>query len=587
MASRRLKTSIMMSTILLAGMAVALGSAQAANPVDAVSPTSQGEARLEALVQKYVVLELEDDDRSARAFGRRASASQDGRLADVSTQAFEQDITSRRALLREVNALAPSSLTFDGQVDRRLLIGLLEASSHMAEAQRMWTIDPAIYLPAAEVGRILEPTSPGTPAEKRTALNNLLAQIPARLAEARRNLTNPSRSFTEEAIFKTEGTIKLLEANKANAEVPAYRDGLAAMKDYVTWLRETVLPSANGSWVLGKANYEYSLRHRWRMDSTTDEILARGQKAFAETEAQMEDVARRIDPAAKNWADVYERLKADHPAAADIKKEYQAQIDAARAFVIAHKIVTLPAGENVITIDTPPALRGSTPFGTFQSVDPFGTSLQGRLVLTPIEEWLPPAEREERLRAHHRAWIPIIAAHEAYPGHHVDGLKRKANARLLRKMVREPIMSEGWGLFTEQMMFEQGFLHGDDVRLAQLRNRLWRAARVILDVKLHTGQMTFDQAVDFMVDKVHFDRRTATLDVTMYTHRPTYVLGYLIGMQEIAKMRADYIAEFGEPSPPSDFYDRLLEVGAIPPAYVRELLFTQKRQEMKAQPKAQ
>jgi hypothetical protein len=157
MASRRRKTSIMMSTVFLAGMAVALGSAQAADPVDAVSPTSQGEARLEALVQKYAVLELEDDDRSARAFGRRASASQDGRLADVSTQAFEQGITSRRALLREVNALAPSSLTFDGQVDRRLLIGLLEASSHMAEAQRMWTLDPAIYLPAAEVGRILEP----------------------------------------------------------------------------------------------------------------------------------------------------------------------------------------------------------------------------------------------------------------------------------------------------------------------------------------------------------------------------------------------------------------------------------------------
>ena len=123
--------------------------------------------------------------------------------------------------------------------------------------------------------------------------------------------------------------------------------------------------------------------------------------------------------------------------------------------------------------------------------------------------------------------------HEAYPGHHVDGLKRKENPRLLRKVVRESIMSEGWGLFTEEMMFEQGFLQGDDVRLTQLRNRLWRAARVIIDASLHTGRMTYDEAVTFLADKVRFDRYAAALDVDMYTVRPTYVLGYLIGMQEI------------------------------------------------------
>lgn len=224
-------------------------------------------------------------------------------------------------------------------------------------------------------------------------------------------------------------------------------------------------------------------------------------------------------------------------------------------------------------------MRRSSPFGTFQSVDPFDDGLQGKLVLTPIEEWMTPAQREDRLRSHHNAWIPIIAVHEAYPGHHVDGLKRKANTRLLRKIVRESIMSEGWGLFTEEMMYEQGFLQGDDVRLTQLRNRLWRAARVILDVSLHTNRMTFDDAVTFLVDKVRFDRYAAGLDVGMYTQRPTYVLGYLIGMQEIAAIRDDYIRQYGEPSPPSEFYDRLLSVGSIPPALVRESLFARKAAE--------
>jgi uncharacterized protein (DUF885 family) len=205
-------------------------------------------------------------------------------------------------------------------------------------------------------------------------------------------------------------------------------------------------------------------------------------------------------------------------------------------------------------------------------VSAFGDGLEGRLVLTPIEEWMTPDQRAERLRSHHRAWIPIIAVHEAYPGHHVQAIKLRDNPRPLRKVVREPIFSEGWGLFTEELMFELGFLQGDDVRLTQLRNRLWRAARVILDASLHTGRMTFDEAVDFLVERVRFERYAAELEVGMYVRRPTYVLGYLIGMQEIQAIRDDYVAQSGQPSPPSVLYDRLLTIGSIPPALVREEL---------------
>jgi uncharacterized protein (DUF885 family) len=270
---------------------------------------------------------------------------------------------------------------------------------------------------------------------------------------------------------------------------------------------------------------------------------------------------------------VYELLKDQHPAADGIKEAYQKQIDAAQAFVIAKRIVTLPAGEHVITVDTPPAMRRSSPFGTFQSVDQFDDGLEGRLVLTPIEDWMTPEQRTQRLRSHHDAWIPIIAVHEAYPGHHVDALKTRENPRLLRKVVREPIFSEGWGLFTEELMFELGFLQGDDVRLTQLRNRLWRAARVILDVSMHTGRMSYDEAVDFLAEKVRFERYAAELEVGMYTVSPTYVLGYLIGMQEIMKIRDEYVGRYGQPSPPSEFYDQLLRVGSLPPVLVREALF--------------
>lgn len=567
----------------LLGAALALGvltgcsRKDEAAPATATGPSASATA-LDSLIQRYAQIERPEEEEM-------------GGRCDVSAAGFEQEIEVRRQLLAQVRQVSKESLSLDEDIDRRLMIGLLDSSIHTAEARRIWENDPALYVPAPEIGRGLEPTAPGTPQERATSLVAVLNDLPARLDHARRNLKTPPRMFTESAIFKTEGTIKLLresaptlaaQAGDAKESLNAATGaGLAALDDYLKFLKGDLLPRSTGSWVFGKENYDYVLQHRWMLNTDADAILARGQQAFEETEALAQEVAKRIDPKARHWTEVYEKLKDDHPTADGIKQAYQARIDAAKAFVIEKRIVTLPPGERVITIDTPPAMRRSSPFGTFQSVDAFGKELEGKLVLTPIEDWMTAKQREDRLRSHHTAWIPIIAVHEAYPGHHVDGLKRQQSSRLLRKVVREPIMSEGWGLFTEEMMFEQGFLQGDDVRLTQLRNRLWRAARVILDVSLHTGRMSFDEAVTFLAEKVRFDRYAAGLDVNMYVERPTYVLGYLIGMQEIEQIRADYIKQYGEPNPPSELYDRLLSVGSIPPALVREALFAQKAAEAK------
>lgn len=564
----------------VAAIAMSLaGCGRKPEPAPAPGPSASSVA-LEPLIQQYADLERRDED------------DESGGLRDVSLEGFRKEIDTRRVLLEKIQQVEATGLSREEDIDRRLMIGLLESTIHTAEARRMWENDASLYVPAGEIGRALEPTAPGTPQERAANLTRLLQQVPGRIEQARKNLVKPPKSYTESAIFKTEGTLKLMRAGAPGLAKEAGEPGKAltaaaetaqkALEDYRQFLREDLLPRSTGTWVLGKENYDYVLKHRWFLDADADAILARGQKAFEETEALAQQVAQRVQPGAKHWTEVYEKIKDDHPKADGIKEAYQAKIDLAKAFVVEHKIATLPAGENVITIDTPPAMRRSSPFGTFQSVDAFGDGLQGKLVLTPIEDWMTPAQRKDRLRSHHNAWIPIIAAHEAYPGHHVDGLNRKANTRLLRKVVRESIMSEGWGLYTEEMMFQQGFLQGDDVRLTQLRNRLWRAARVIMDASLHTGKMTYDEAVTFLADKVRFDRYAAGLDVDMYTVRPTYVLGYLIGMQEIEGIYQDYVAKYGEPTPPSEFYDRLLSVGSIPPALVRESLFAQKAEEAAA-----
>ncbi|HET6564064.1 MAG TPA: DUF885 domain-containing protein [Xanthomonadales bacterium] len=568
--------------LLACSLALGLAACGDSDSTPAATATPEQPQTSESLQDEAIISASEQLDEVIREFAsEQTGEDEDGALPDFSAAAFLAEIQQDLALLERVRAIDPADLDFDEQIDQRLLIGLLESDTYTAQTRRMWEKDASIYIPAGQVGRLLEPESAQSQEQRADALVKLLKALPGDLQNGRQNLNNPPQRFTEAAIFKAQGTLKSLRndaatlsgSGAASAEEfdAAVAAAIAELEAFEQYLSIEVLPNSDGSWAIGKEHYDYILQHRWLFDLDADDIYARGMQAFEETEALAQEVSERIQPG-KHWSEVYETLKDEHPPIDGIKQAYQGWIDKAQQFVIEQQIVTLPAGEHVVTVDTPPAMRRSSPFGTFQSVDRFGTDLEGKLVLTPIEDWMTPEQQAQRLRSHHDAWIPIIAVHEAYPGHHVDALKTRENPRMLRKIAREPIFSEGWGLFTEELMFEQGFLQGDDVRLTQLRNRLWRAARVILDVSLHTGRMTFEEAVDFLAEKVRFERYAAELEVGMYTQRPTYVLGYLIGMQEIMKIREEWIEVNGEPDPPSKFYDALLTVGSLPPVLVRESL---------------
>ena len=498
---------------------------------------------------------------------------------DYSASAFVREIEDQKHTLEQLMAIDPEGLSLEQGIDRRLLIGIVSSDINTAQKQRRWENDAALYVPGEQLGKLFEPEFAGTQTQRLDQLSVLLAALPGRLEHGRQNLKRPPKRFTDAAVFQSERSIKMLQDGRSSLgdmsdqETANFDQAVAALQQYLVFLKDELLPRSDGDWALGREAYDFILQNRWHMDADAEQILQRGLAAFEETERLAQGVAERIQPG-KHWTEVYETLKDDHPAAAEIKQAYQRQMDAAQVFVLEQSVLTLPEGERVITIDTPPAMRRSSPFGTFQTVSPFDEDLEGRLILTPIERWMPPEQQAERLRSHHNAWIPVIAVHEAYPGHHAQALKVNENPNMLRRVIRESIFSEGWGLFTEELMFELGFLQGDDVRLTQLRNRLWRAARVILDVSLHTGRMDFDEAVAFLVEKVRFEPYAAELEVGIYIREPTYVLGYLIGMQEIESIRAEYIAKYGEPEPPSEFYDPLLRVGSIPPALLREELLS-------------
>ena len=395
-----------MNSKAVSALALILASATivATAQVDSVS------TRFEALIERYV------KERS-------------GGGADLSVGAIRKRVEGQKAQRSEFAAIPADPLSSEQRIDRLAVLGQLDGSIYELETIRSWERNPEQYVQLTSVAGAMSDES--TPADKRAArvIERLQAATKS-FAEARANLKQPPKRFTEGAIYQATEWLEFLKkdviafaagAGDARPAVEkAASETAAALESFVS------LPQDRSAAALDRERSDRSRRvrlpaaaaladaRRSGSDPRPGPKGVRGHRASRPGGRQPHGARQAVGRGLRT-------ADADHPPADRLKEEYQAQMDAAQAYLKAHEIVTLPAGERVITVDTPPAMRRSSPFGTFSSVGPFGTSLLGRLVLTPIEDHLTPEQREERLRSHHRAWIPIIAVHEAYPGHHVAG----------------------------------------------------------------------------------------------------------------------------------------------------------------------
>jgi uncharacterized protein (DUF885 family) len=159
-------------------------------------------------------------------------------------------------------------------------------------------------------------------------------------------------------------------------------------------------------------------------------------------------------------------------------------MDEARRFVIDHGIVSLPVGEHLEVIETPEYLRAVMPFAAYYAPAKFdtGAARQGIYVVTPSVDGDAGAMRE-----HNHASIYNTGIHEAYPGHHVQLAAANEHPSLIRLLVDAPEFVEGWAMYCELMMREQGFDTAPSHRLMMHTDAIWRACRIILDIKLQRG----------------------------------------------------------------------------------------------------
>ena len=487
----------------------------------------------------------------------------------------------RKDFLNKLEALDESTLTPEEHIDWLLLKNFLVSSTREFEEIRYWQKNAAEYANlCVDALHILFLREFAPIEERAAAILSRMKQIPRFLKDSKRNLKDAPPIFTNLAIETNMGGRDFLQtiSAKLSDAVPAIavdidkarKEAGTAIADYGHFLENELLPKSNGEFAIGTEHFNFKLKTDHILPYTADQILDYGYSQKRATEEALEHTARQIDND-KTWVEIVEDIKSHHPKSSELLATYKAEMERARAFIQEKNLVSIPPAEQLDVIDTPAFYRPVLPYAAYMNPAPFETQQKGYFFVTPVDETLPADQQEEILRGHSFYGIPVTALHEGYPGHHLQLVHANYLKNKIRRILSTNVFIEGWALYCEEMMFEADFYSDPRSRLLQLKDQLWRACRVIIDVKLHTKQMTYEEAVNLLVDCAKLQRVHAEKEVTRYTFSPTQPMSYLVGKRQIIELKKDYQNHTDEFNL-KKFHDELLSFGSIPVCLIRKEL---------------
>jgi uncharacterized protein (DUF885 family) len=307
-------------------------------------------------------------------------------------------------------------------------------------------------------------------------------------------------------------------------------------------------------------NFRLNVQHA--IGASAVETLRYGRGLVEEVEAELAGLARHIAPGVA-WLDLADRLRDDHPRPDELVGAYAGAMERARAFVEERGLVSLPQGPLEV-IPTPPYLHPIIPLAAYLPPGPFSTDRTGRFFVSP-----PMPGDAAGLRDHCVHEIPATALHEGYPGHHLHFLTAQASPRPARRALYCPATVEGWALYCEDMMGEEGFYQSAEERFFQRVALLWRAFRVVLDVGLHTGTLSYQDAVGAVRQRMGFSAAHAAAEVRRACAEPAYQLAYAMGRRELLALRQAYRRAAGPDASLRAFHDGVLRYGGLPVSLMR------------------
>jgi Bacterial protein of unknown function (DUF885) len=533
------------------------------------------------LTTEYLDLVFEMFPTAATAYGRH---EHDGRLEVVTAEGLD-DFARRLAELRgRVTAVAPADE--EEAVDRDALAAAISEALLAEEAERPWRRNPFEAATAVPAAILLLVARDFAPLEQRLAdAIERLEAAPAFLDRARALLDEPCPALWRQMAIGAAsggaeflaGTLGPLAAGTplAGRVETAAAAAAQALRDFAGWLGDehaARFPD-DAPFAIGEAAQARKLREVHCFTATPAEFARIGETQIEELEAALTEQAAKLG--GSDWAAKLDELKADHPDAAGLLPAYERELERLEAFVFQEDLATNP--DAVARVEaTPEFLRPVMGFAAYLPAGPFDAWQQGYF-------WVTPPPDEAGLRDHARAMIPAVAAHEGYPGHHLQMTSVNRISSLTRRAIRSSVMIEGWGLYTEQLMHDVGY-YDDAARLAQLAMRLLRALRIVLDMELQAGELSYEAAVARAVSVGRLEESTARSEVARYTMTPTQPFSYLVGCLELERLRAASQARLGDAFRLRRFHDRVLSYGHMPPTLVARAITAADEREQRRRP---
>jgi hypothetical protein len=528
---------------------------------------------LDDLCRSYLDLKYHFDPAAGSSAGLITA---DGRLGRFDVETTREHLSALRSVSGAIEELEAEDL--QTEIDRTALLGEIRTVGYRFAQEQPHVRNPGFWLSHLFQGlyTLLTRSEP-EPAARVASVLARLSDTPAFLETARATLAEPPSVFVDTALAMLAGGGELVAqlvgtfsdiAPDSSEELKRAGEGaLKALIGFGTALRDEIEPAADPlAFAIGEEQFSRRLQHEHALMAGPGELGRYGTRLQEQVTEELAALAAEIDD--RPWRQVVEELQGDAPPVGQMLEVYRTEVERACGFLTERGLVTVPEG-GVDVVSTPAYLTSLVPFAAYEAPPIYLAQRRGRFYVTEPDPGLPPATLKARLRGHCRHAIPVMVAHEVYPGHHLQLLTMEGLASEVRRHIWSPVMVEGWAVYCEQLMEEAGYYTSPETRLFRLVNLLWRAIRIVVDVGLHTRGMTPGQATDYMVGHMPIERSSAEAEVRRYCAWPTYQLSYAVGRRELLSLRADFQQRAGSGTDSRRFHDALMQYGGLPVSLAR------------------
>ncbi|NIJ92100.1 uncharacterized protein (DUF885 family) [Xanthomonas campestris] len=528
----------------------------------------------------------------------------DTQIDDLSSAGRQRSLDAGKALLSDLDAIEVAKLSRENQVDAAILRNQLQSEIWNSEVLQSWAWDPQVYnglAGSALYGLMARDFAPLS--ERLTSATQRMEKIPGIFAQARENL-DPARvpkihaetvakqnkgilSIVDTFIAPNIGQLGPIEAARAQAAIDALRKAVAEQQ---TWLETVLVPNAKGDFRVGAQLYDQKLKFALLSSLSRGEIKQRAESELKRVRSEMYGIARTVlkdKPGAPALPETpnddqqqaaieaaLELAYADKPARDKVVDEAKAALAQSTEFVRQKDLMTLP--DSPVDIILMPEFQRGVAVAYCDSPGPLDKNLKTFYAVSPIPDDWNDQQVDSFLREYNSRMIHLLSIHEGTPGHYLEGWHSAKFPSTLRAVLRSGMFAEGWAVYTERMMQEQGYLDNDPLfHLVQLKFYLRTIANAILDQGVHVDGWERDKAMHLMTHDTFQQESEASGKWVRAQLSSAQLPTYFVGVQEHLDTRKAVQDKLGDKFNLKAYHDQMLSYGAPPVRFARELMLDQ------------